>query len=182
MNLKLRIAEIHLPGRIRKGKISELAALTARGFGLPAPPLEGLSTRGRLEAYARFTRGSVDAAVAAGADLAAIRERLRGEALAFGRDLALVFGIRGRDEAARLLRLAYRAIGIDLEAGTDGRVRVLRCAFREYYGPETCRTIAALDEGIMAGILGEGRLVFSARMTEGHPDCRAVFHVREARP
>ncbi len=97
----------------------------------------------------------------------------RGEAL--GRELRSRFGVRGGRDARRLLRLAYRAIGIDLRARPDGAVVVTRCAFASDYTPATCRTISGLDEGLMRGILGPGRLEFAERLTEGRPCCTATF-------
>jgi hypothetical protein len=182
MNLRLSLAEIWVPGRVRAAKVRELAARTAAGFGVAPPPLAGRRTRGILEGYARFTRECCDRAVAAGADLAVIRARLRREAFLFGLTQAVTFKTRSRREAARLLRLAYKAVGIDLRIGEDGDVRVVRCFFKDHYGPEACQLIASLDEGLMAGILGEGRLVFSDRMTSGQGECRARFEFREEGP
>lgn len=182
MNIKLGLAEIHVPARLRLEKISELATLTARAFGVPPPDLANRPVRSALEAYARFTRESADRVVRDKADLAGLGARLRQEALDFGQALAVLFGIRDRGQALRLIRLAYRAIGIDLTAGPDGSILVSRCSFREFYAPATCRLIASLDEGLMAGICGGGRLAFSERMTSGDAACRARFLFDEARP
>jgi len=188
VNIKLLLAGIHIPARLRLEKISELGALTAKAFGVAPPALSGRSIRRDLEAYARFTRGSADRAVEGKADLALLGDRLRQEALAFGKALAASFGIRDRGQALRLIRLAYRAIGIDLRAAPDGSILVRRCFFEGFYTPETCRLIASLDEGLMAGICGGGRLEFSQRMTSGRPgpaagsECRARFLFDEVRP
>jgi len=182
VNVRLRLAEFWIPGRVRVGKVRELAARTAAGFGVAPPSLARRPARRALEGYARFTRECCDRAVAAGADLAVIRDGLRREALVFGRSLAATFKTRNRGDAARLLRLAYKAVGIDLRADENGDVRVLRCFFKDYYGPEGCRLIASLDEGLMAGIWGEGALVFSGRMTSGQGECRARFEFRKDEP
>jgi len=182
VNIRLRLAGVHIPARLRLEKIRELAALTARAFGVAPPVLSGRSVRRDLEAYARFTRGSADRAVRDKADLGLLGARLREEALAFGQALAAAFGIRGRGQALRLIRLAYRAIGIDLRADPDGAIVVSRCFFEGAYAPETCRLIASLDEGLMAGICGGGHLEFSQRMTSGEAVCRARFFFDEVRP
>jgi hypothetical protein len=188
VNIKLRLAEVHIPARLRLEKISELAALTAKAFEVAPPALSGRSVRRDLEAYARFTRGSADRAFGGKADLALLENRLRQEALVFGRALAASFGIRGRGQALRLIRLAYRAIGIGLRVAPDGAIVVSRCFFERAYTPETCRLIASLDEGLMAGICGGGRLEFSRRMTSGGPGpaaaakCLARFYFDGARP
>lgn len=182
MNIRLRLAEVHIPARLRLEKIRELAALTARAFGTAPPAMTGRSVRRDLEAYARFTRDSADRAAGSEADLALLAARLRREALVFGRSLAAGFGIRDRGQALRLVRLAYRAIGIDLVAAPDGSITVSRCSFSRSYTPETCRLIAALDEGLISGICGEGRLEFSNRMTAGEAECRARFFFDGDRP
>jgi hypothetical protein len=182
MNVRLHLAEIHMPSRRRWERIRELMDLTARALGTTAPPIEDRSVRRALEAYARFTRESADLAVRNGADLEHLGTRLREEAVGFGRSLAVAFGIRDRRQALRLLRLAYRAIGIDMRPGTDGAISVGRCFFKDFYVPETCRLIASLDEGLMAGICGEGKLVFTHRLTAGEPGCLARFILESPRP
>ena len=182
MNIRLRLAELHVPARIRLEKIRELAALTARAFGTAPPLLSDRPVRRALEDYARFTREAADRAVGDKADPGLLAAGLRREAFAFGRKLAAEFGIRDRGEARRLIRLAYRAIGIDLRLEADGTVLVSRCCFREFYTPGTCRLIASLDEGLMAGIGGGGRLEFSDRLTSGEAACRARFRFEETGP
>jgi len=182
MNLLLTLAEIWIPGRVRAAKVRELAARTAAGFGVAPPSLAGRRARPVLDGYARFTRECCDRAVAAGADLAAIRAKLRREAFLFGLSLAVTFKTRGPGQAARLVRLAYKTVGIDLRADRNGNIRVVRCFFKDRYGPETCALIASLDEGLMAGIWGEGRLEFSDRMTSGRDECRARFKFQDEGP
>ncbi|MBS1226374.1 MAG: hypothetical protein H6R32_308 [Candidatus Aminicenantes bacterium] len=182
MNIRLRLAELHVPARIRLEKIRELAALTARAFGTAPPLLSDRPVRRALEDYARFTRESADRAVGDKADPELLAAGLRREAFAFGRKLAAEFGIRDRGEARRLIRLAYRAIGIDLRLEADGTILVSRCLFREFYTPGTCRLIASLDEGLMAGIGGGGRLEFSDRLTSGEAACRARFRFEGTGP
>lgn len=182
MNVRLLIAEIRMPSRRRLEKVRELAALTARALGTIPPSITDRSVRRALAAYAKFTRESADLAVRNGADLERLGAKLREEAVGFGRSLAAAFRIRDRRQALRLLRLAYRAIGIDMRPGADGAVSVRRCFFKDYYAPETCRLIASLDEGLMAGICGEGKLVFTQRLTAGEPGCLARFILESPRP
>jgi hypothetical protein len=182
VNVRLRLAEIHIPARLRLKKIRELEALTAKAFGTAPPPLADRPVWRALESYARFTREAADRAVGDGADPGLLAAGLRREAFAFGRTLAAEFGIRDRGEARRLIRLAYRAIGIDLRLEADGTVLVSRCLFREFYTPGTCRLIASLDEGLMAGVCGGGRLEFSDRLTSGETACRARFRFEETGP
>lgn len=182
VNIRLRLAELYMPARLRLRKIRELAALTARAFGTAPPSLANRPVRRALEDYARFTREAADRAVGDKADLGLLAAGLRREAFAFGGTLAAEFGIRDRGQARRLIRLAYRAIGIDLKLEPDGTVLVSRCSFRVFYMPETCQLIASLDEGLMAGVGGGGRLEFSDRLTSGAGACRALFRFEETGP
>lgn len=180
MNVLLRLASRGLPGPFRRRKARRLFALTAACFGASWPP-EGPARPGpELERFAVFTRRLVDGALAEGRDLAPVEQELRRRALDFGLSLRKTFRVRGRGDAVRLLGLAYRAIGIDLRADEAGGILVRECLFSRFYTPETCRVIASLDEGIMAGILGEGGLKFEGRITEGRDVCRAVFRFRES--
>jgi hypothetical protein len=78
----------------------------------------------------------------------------------------------------RALRLIYRAIGIDLDTDlAAGEVTVRRCAFSGVYTPEVCAFVSALDAGIVHGISGNVTAVFTHRLTEGAPNCRARLTV-----
>jgi hypothetical protein len=70
-------------------------------------------------------------------------------------------------------RLAYRAIGIDFEGDTCGGITINRCFFSQAYTPTVCQVMSALDAGLLAGLSGGSRLVFTERITEGYPWCRA---------
>ena len=41
--------------------------------------------------------------------------------------------------------------------------------------------VSGLDEGLLAGLAGDGRLVFTERLTEGADRCRARFVAEETR-
>jgi hypothetical protein len=79
----------------------------------------------------------------------------------------------------RAARLLYRAIGIDFRSSAAGEIRIVACSFADIYAPATCRTIAALDEGLLIGLAGDGKLSFSGRLTEGDPACLAKFDFPE---
>jgi len=177
VSLLLRLAGLGLPAALRRRKARELYALTAGCFGVSWPSGGPPGPGSELERFAVLTRGLVDKFRAEGKPLAPVKADLRGRALAFGRNLRRSFRVRHPGDAVRLLRLAYAAVGIDLRAGEGGAITVSRCFFSRHYTPETCRVIASLDEGLMAGILGEGGLEFTCRITEGHKECRAVFRL-----
>jgi hypothetical protein len=69
--------------------------------------------------------------------------------------------------------LVYKIIRIDLQGGPEGHILIRKCFFSHYYSYEVCRVISSLDEGLLAGISGGGRLKFDQRITEGHDCCRA---------
>ncbi len=76
-------------------------------------------------------------------------------------------------------RILYQAIAIDFQGDTCGRVTIARCYFSHFYTAQVCRLMSAMDRGLFAGLLGRGRLDFTARMTEGHDCCRALFAAQE---
>jgi len=161
--------------------MEELFSFTARAFGERRPANDISSGDLSLESYAVFTRRLVEESIAGGRDMAAVRAALRQDALVFGERMRRQFRVRSREDALGLLEFAYKTMGIALDADAEGRITVSRCFFSRHYTPETCRVVAALDEGLMAGILGEGTLEFEERMTDGHSHCRAVFRDRAGR-
>jgi hypothetical protein len=181
VNLLARLLDLHTPGLVKEWVLEELFAATAAGFGCAAPAADGLPYDERLAAYARFTRDEAERAIREGRDLADIQLRLRREAFALGRRLRDILGVEG-PEALAVARTLYRAIGIDFRGTPAGEVTVRRCFFRDFYTPDVCRLISALDEGVLAGLAGGGRLVFSQRLTEGYDCCRARFTAEEASP
>ncbi len=182
MNLLVRLLELHTPDLVKERILDELFAATAAGFGRAAPATAGLPYDERLAAYACFTRDEAERAIREGRDLADIQFRLRREAFALGRRLRGILGVEGTEEALAVARPLYRTIGIDFRGTPTGEVTVRRCFFRDFYTPEVCRLISALDEGTLAGLAGSGRLVFSQRLTEGRDCCRACFTAEEATP
>lgn len=159
--------------------MGELFRLTARAFGEDPPAVGSFGRDLSLERYAIFTRNLVGASIQDGKDLAAIQTELRREAFSFGESVRRRFRLRQRTDALRALRLAYKSMGIVLTVDAQGSITISRCFFSRFYRPETCRVVAALDEGLMAGMLGEGDLEFQERITDGQTRCRAVFRLRE---
>ena len=181
MSLRLRIAELGLPPAVRKRGIRELFGLCARAFGTPAPDLARLDPEEALSLFARFTCEQAARLQTDDDARRRIERRLREEAIVFGRGLRRVLGLRTPAQAMRAARLLYRAVGIDFRSSAAGEILIAACSFAETYTPTTCRTIAALDEGLLIGLAGDGELSFSARLTEGHPACRARFDLPETR-
>ncbi len=78
-------------------------------------------------------------------------------------------------------RILYRALKIDFRGISSGEIEISRCYFSQFYSPQICELISSLDEGILAGLAGDGRLTFSQRITEGRDCCKALFVSAEQR-
>jgi hypothetical protein len=179
MSLRLRLAEVWLPGPVRKKYFRELAERTARAFEVPPPDLAGLAAEEARRLFARFSHACASGLAADAAARTLAEQRLRAEAMALGRRLASALGVRTRSEVLRAARLLYGSIQIDFRGDERGRIHISGCSFADVYSPATCRTIAALDEGLLVGLAGGGTLTFSARLTEGAPACLARFDFPE---
>ncbi len=181
MNLRLALAGLGLPPCVRRIGIRRLFRLTAGAFGAPVPPIAARSNARLLRDYAAFTRDEAARLAARPGDAEGVRAALRSQAMVMGVDLRRAFGVRNLGDGEVLLGIVYRAIGVELNA-EGGAVTVLRCGFAPFYDEAACRIISALDEGLMAGILGEGRLEFTERLTAGHGRCAGTFRLRKDRP
>jgi len=161
-----------IPAFLKRRVLGELFALTARGFELEAPGLRGLSYAETLEAYARFTSREAARALAGGMG-EAVRRSLLGLARERGAGLRRLLRIRSMEKAMVLARLGYDLLGIDFSADGQGGVCMAGCFFKDYYSPEICRLMSALDEGLLCGLCGRDELRFSRRLTEGGASCLA---------
>ena len=54
-------------------------------------------------------------------------------------------------------------------------MEIPKCFFSAYYSGPVCRVVAALDQGLAAGLSRGGRLTFVGRITEGNAACRAIL-------
>lgn len=175
MNLRLALASIHVPAALRRRGVEELARRTARAFEAAAPDVAGRPFGDALRRYALFTRERADLVAASPEGAARTRARLRTEAQEMGAALGRRLGVSSRAEAVRAARILYRALGVDLVATPGGSITVRACSFSATYTCRTCEVMAALDEGLFAGLLGEGHLAFTARITDGAECCLATF-------
>jgi predicted ArsR family transcriptional regulator len=182
VNLRLALASRYVPGAVRRRGLRDLMRRTARAFGAEAPELPGEPLDAMLRRFALFTREQVDRVAAAPDQAAAARERLRREARDFGAALRRRLGVSSRAEAMRAARVLYRMLGVDLQASLTGSIVVRSCSFSSTYTCQTCAVMAAMDEGLFAGLAGEGRLEFAARITEGAERCVAFFTFEGPQP
>jgi len=182
LNLRLALAELWLPPFVRRRELVGLFGLTGEAFDAPLPSLAGLSFDGMVEAYARWTQEQASRALVDASRAAAARARLRDLSFVYGHRLGKMLGLRTRSQVMRAGRLLYRLLGIDFEGTEEGTILISRCSFSRFYTPATCALIAGLDEGVLAGLSGEGRLEFTGRITEKNDACRARFLFPEGLP
>jgi len=179
MNLRLNIARLYIPVSIKKRKLQELFELTADAFQSDLPPIKNLSYNACLEAYARFSKSKAEEAVKLTDKTEMVRKRLYRNAFQMGEKLRRDFRIRTKTDVLRLSRILYRILRIDFTGNASGEVMIKRCFFSQYYTPEVCGIISALDEGLAAGLSAGGRLVFKNRITEGKSCCQAAFSMKD---
>ena len=182
MSLRLKLAELYLPRSIRARRFRELFGLTARAVESPVPLPDGLSFEEERLAFARFTQNPSERLAGDDHARAEAERRLRESAYDLGQRLRKDLGVRSRADVMRSARLLYRLLGIDFQGTEDGTIIIPKCFFAETYSARTCDLISALDEGLLAGLAGGGTLVFSERITENRPCCRARFGFLKATP
>jgi hypothetical protein len=173
MSLLLALARLWVPRAIKHQKLREWFELTARGFKAKPPDLNNLSYQETLRFYAKFTAEQASRVLRTNRLSAATKKRLSNLAWEYGRKLRQQLGVKTMPEALGLGILLYRLIGIELQAPDPGHLAISRCFFREYYTPDICRLMSALDEGVLTGLSGCKTLKFTRRLTEGYSQCRA---------
>jgi hypothetical protein len=173
VGLLLSFASVYVPEPIRRRKLEMLVRATADAFQTVPPSTVGLSVDECLAMYARFTREEAEKSMARG-DEAEVRSRLFQNALGIGREFRRQFRLKDAD-VMRMGALVYRMLGIDFRGEPDGSMVMTRCFFSDFYSSPVCQLISSLDEGLLVGLAGGGRLVFSQRITEGHECCRAFL-------
>ncbi len=178
MNLLYPIAQCYTPAFLKMKGLKALFDVTAAAFERKAPVLEGMSYNECLATYARFAETSVASVIDDRRNLDQTSAALRHRAVEVGLRFRNLFGAKTRKEAMAVARLLYRMIGIDFYGTSDGDITVSRCAFDKFYSARTCRVMASFDEGVLAGLLGDGTLEFTARLTEGCPECEAHFEFK----
>jgi len=179
MNIRLTLAKVYLPASLKRNKLAELFRRTGWAFQTETPPLKGLTWRAMLQEYALFTKEQADKALRKSQDADLARARMFQTACELGHQTGKSLRISKRDEFMAAARILYRILDIDFRGDAGGDITIRKCSFSRYYSPEVCRLVSALDEGVLAGLAGGGRLVFSQRLTEGQDCCRADFSFEE---
>ncbi len=163
------------PSIVKRQALARLYKSTAAAFRCDMPRLSGLSREQCLLAYARFTADRAEEALRCGGDLSELQERLYRNAYRLGRTPGWLLGVRGVDDVMALGRFFYGILDIDFRGRGSGEITIGRCYFSSFYSPQVCQVMSAMDRGLLAGLAGAGGLVFTQRITEGQPCCRARF-------
>lgn len=154
----------------RRIALQLLMNLTARALRQPPLRIWTLPTDKALQRYADYTFAHLKD----GADEQLLR-RMGDEARRMGQRLRRWLMLRRQDDIEQVVTTLYQGIGIALEGNLPGRLCFRRCYFSGRYTPKVCQAASALDEGIMQGLTGGGKLTFQQRITEGHQHCLATY-------
>ena len=158
--------ERHTPEIVRRIQLQILMNVTAKAFQAPPKRLWTRTWRKGLREYAEYT---LDCSRRMDAD----SERLYALSYALGDKLRRATGFTEASDLRRLVFWLYRGIGIAMSGELPGEIAVSNCFFSEYYVPPVCALMSNMDSGIVGGVMGGCRLVFSQRITEGKLCCRA---------
>ena len=124
---------------------------------------------------------AIDAANEKASGPAIDRKRIFRCAYCLGRRIRKISGFTGREDRERLVFYLYSSIGIKMTGRLPGEILIPVCYFGNIYTPEQCMTMSLMDRGIISGICGRGKLVFTERIPQGCGRCRAVFAAEEKR-
>lgn len=162
----LRRWEKDAPEIVRRVQLQILMNLTAKAFRTPGQRLWTRPWRDELRAYAQYTRARCEDADP---------RRLYALSFALGARLRRATGFTDAGDLRRLVFWLYRGIGIAMDGDLPGDITVSRCFFSEFYAPRACGMMSRMDSGIVGGVMGGGRLIFTERITEGRPCCKACL-------
>lgn len=151
-----------------------LLTATAGAFQTAIPFTGGLSCDDCLKLYARFTREQADKSIRQGNE-SEVQTRLFQQALRIGRQIKADFNIHTAEDVMRMATIIYKMLKIEFRGDPQGNILIKDCFFSHYYSSGVCRLISSLDEGLLAGLSGGGKLSFSQRITEGKECCRAYL-------
>lgn len=181
MGLLLTLSNIYLPSFVQKRKLEMLFQATAQAFQVAPPSTRGLSYDNCLDYYARFTREQALKSISQ-SNQKTMQSRLFQNACQIGRQFRADFGISSAEDVMRMAGLVYKLLKIDFQGEQGGNITISRCFFSAYYSSEVCRLMSSLDEGLLAGLSGGAKLVFSQRITEGSESCRACLETDRRLP
>ncbi len=139
---------------------------------MPKEDLLHLSEKEALIRYGEFTLSCMDSGKAD-------PEKLYEEAFRLGKKIVKISGFRDGKDKEDLIFYLYSNIGITMRGDLPGQIEVPVCYFSKIYDEKRCALMSNVDAGIIAGILGEGKLVFYERLSQGCKSCKAHFRKEE---
>ena len=145
MNIWLDLGKFYVPGFLKRRVLVNLTEITAESFSEDTPSLEGMSYEDMLKSYADFSKSVAEKALKNSTDREEIKDRLYEKAYGWGARLRKSLGIDGIDQFMRAEKIIYGILGIEFTGERDGEIRIERCYFSNYYSPEICGLISALD-------------------------------------
>ncbi len=174
MSFLLTVSRIWLPQPVRRKRLIELYKATAEAFQCPLPDWSGLSCDRLLTRYALFTKEKAEESIIQGRE-DEVRNKLYAAAFRIGSSIRRQLDIQSVTDVMQACRVVYKALKIDFYGDAAGCIEIPHCFFSGYYTASTCRVIAGLDEGLIAGLSGGLKLEFSRRITEGCSSCQACL-------
>ncbi len=156
----------------RRILLQTMMRTTAKAFEMPPERLFFRAPDHALQLYADYTVSCMEHA-------AADPERIYDMSYELGERIRRWCGPQDPQEMQRLVFLLYRSIGITMRGELADHIEVPACFFSRIYTPEQCRIMSCMDSGIVSGICGGGRLIFTARLTEGCDRCIACLERKE---
>ena len=175
MSLLVSVLQIYMPDYVKKRALTQLFSYTAAAFEAEVPPIAGLDWHESLAQYARFTQAHAEERLRDGRQVEAVAQRLYRNAVEMGQLHSKWLRLGTVQDVMAIGRVLYRILDIDLQGDARGGVVINRCYFSRFYSGEVCRLMSAMDRGLFAGLSNGGELIFSLRITEGQPCCRAHF-------
>jgi hypothetical protein len=173
MSFILLIFSLYIPVSVKKKRLRELFTITANAFNCRIPVLNSTSYYGYLLQYALFTKEQVEKSVHRGSDIQSIKDKLYENAYVMGEKLRKSLSVKTPDKIMKACKILYSALGIKFRGTARGEITMRKCFFSQFYSPDVCRIISSLDEGIISGMMGGGKLTFYQRITEGSESCKA---------
>lgn len=155
-----------------RAEIQLLMNLTAKAFGEKPLRVWSMPRDRALSAYAESTCRWMSQSAKPAYEL---ETGLRRAALGTGRRIHRLAFFLDERQLSRLVIYLYSGIGIDMRGSLPGEVVIPSCFFAAYYTPGMCALMSSMDDGIVSGIMGGGRLRFTRRLTGGCTSCAACL-------
>ena len=163
------------PAWVRKAEAAVIMGVFANAFDVDTPALEDRPADECLAVFREFSAACMEEALKGGSAAAPYRERLGAGGFRLGSQLRDMLHVSSTS-AFPFAQFVYRGIGIELASDGSGNLQFGPCSFAQRYSPAYCWFMSAFDEGFLRGLFGtDAHLVFSCRLTEGAPCCRARF-------